>query len=571
MKKIFAVLWAFAVLLAIIIAVSCSKSSSPTSPSEEESYTVTGVVREGNSGLAGVSVLITGKGVNQTATTDSNGAYTFQNLANGTYTITPSKSDYTFKPASATVTISGSNKTDEIFMATKAGSGYTISGVIQESNSGLAGVSVRVTGNGVDQTAITDSNGAYTFGGLANGNYTITPSKSDYTFNPVSIAVTMSGSGRVVETIIATKAGYAITGIIREGDFGLAGVSVRVTGNGVDQTAITDSNGAYTFQNLANGTYTITPSKSDYTFKPASATVTISGSDKALEIIIATKVSSGPHEIPDITFVSIPSGTFQMGDVEGGGYLGEVPVHTVTISSFEMSIYEVTNAQYAVYLNEALSEGDITVFDSNTVLGKGGEYDDRPYWCLYNMTPSYNMNGITYSAGKFGVEPGKENWPAESVSWYGAKAFAQYYGLDLPTEAEWEYACRGGKQYKYGTDDGTISPNKANYGLNIEHSVDVGSYPANPFGLYDMCGNAYEWCNDWYGSYSSSNITDPVGPSSGSYRVLRSGCWWLGGFAEPAESEKLCRSANRHHSGPFNFYGFRVVRRPNGKQYLFEN
>lgn len=155
---------------------------------------------------------------------------------------------------------------------------------------------------------------------------------------------------------------------------------------------------------------------------------------------------------------------------------------------------------------------------------------------------------------------GHENWPVEWVTWYGSKACALYYGLDLPTESEWEYACRGGKQYKYGTDDGTLSTSKANY-TGIIHPVAVGSYPNNPFGLFDMSGNVCEWCHDWYGTYPSGNVNNPTGAPSGSYRVMRGGGWFLDGY---------CRSADRSYNPPdigTISLGFRVVRRISPQNY----
>jgi formylglycine-generating enzyme required for sulfatase activity len=142
------------------------------------------------------------------------------------------------------------------------------------------------------------------------------------------------------------------------------------------------------------------------------------------------------------------------------------------------------------------------------------------------------------------------------VNWYGSKAFSEYYGWDLAREAEWEYACRGGKQYMYGTDDG--SKDKANYWNNgPNHPVNVKSNPKNPFGLYDMSGNVWEWCSDWYGSYSASPTTNPTGAQTGSKRVLRGGGW-------NSSSGSDCRSAVRYIGdlyGRSYGVGFRVVRR----------
>ena len=181
------------------------------------------------------------------------------------------------------------------------------------------------------------------------------------------------------------------------------------------------------------------------------------------------------------------------------------------------------------------------------------------------MSGSYNSDNkcrIRFSNATFSVESGKDNVPVVNVTWYGAKAFAKHYGFDLPTEAEWEYAARGGRQYEYGTDDGTINSSKANYKNNVGHPVNVGSYPANTFGLHDMTGNVWEWCNDGYGSYSSNSQTNPVGPSSDTGRVIRGGYW--GNVANE------CRSTARFGWGIGNdyyFIGFRVVRRSGGVTY----
>jgi formylglycine-generating enzyme required for sulfatase activity len=145
------------------------------------------------------------------------------------------------------------------------------------------------------------------------------------------------------------------------------------------------------------------------------------------------------------------------------------------------------------------------------------------------------------------------------VTWYGAKSFALFYGLDLPTEAEWEYASRSGRQYKYGTDDGTISGEKANYRgtAYLGRPVEVGSYPPNPFGLFDLSGNVWEWCHDFYTVYPEGNVTNPTGAEEGTQRVKRGGCW--------IQNEFSCRSAYRGSHIPNGRdldLGFRVVRRP---------
>jgi len=278
--------------------------------------------------------------------------------------------------------------------------------------------------------------------------------------------------------------------------------------------------------------------------------VTIVGGE-TYDFVVIRKTS----EIHGITFVTIPGGTFQMGDVENAGYSNEKPVHTVTLSGFDMSTTEITNAQYAVYLNEVLASGDIEL-KSGDVYGKTDDWPIERYLDIGYERDSNNKCLINYSNGIFTVTSGKEYWPVVAVTWYGSKAFAQFYGLDLPTEAEWEYACRGGKQYEYGTDDGTINGANANYKRRLESPVEVGSYPANPYGLYDMSGNVWEWSHDWYDDYSSNSVTNPTGALTGSSHVVRGGSW--------DAQDYHCRAARRSFRRPYSrdhCIGFRVVRR----------
>ena len=277
-------------------------------------------------------------------------------------------------------------------------------------------------------------------------------------------------------------------------------------------------------------------------------------------------VSFHQDEGSELNFVTIPGGTFQMGDETDDLLTGCRPVHTVTVSSFEMSKYEITNEQYARYLNDAIAANAITA-TSEIVTGATGEWNGQEYIYLagyyYGEFPDGSSHldtdcKITFSEGSFSVKPGYELWPVTWVTWYGAKAFTDHYGIDLPREAEWEYACRwGNHQYHYGTDDGTLDTSKANYwDSGIYHPMYVGSYPSNPFGLHDMSGNVWEWCADWYGAYSSESVTDPTGAYSGSCRVIRGGDWSYHGY--------FCRSSTRNCYGPgYKDFrrGFRVVRR----------
>jgi formylglycine-generating enzyme required for sulfatase activity len=156
--------------------------------------------------------------------------------------------------------------------------------------------------------------------------------------------------------------------------------------------------------------------------------------------------------------------------------------------------------------------------------------------------------------------------PVEMVSWHDAMKFCQKltereqaagrlpqgYAYTLPTEAQWEYACRAGTtEVRYGNLD-DIAWYAGNSG-NSTHPV--GQKKPNAFGLYDMIGNVSQWCSDWYfETLPGGNVTDPVGPASGSYRVLRGGCW--------GDAPTICRSAGRYANHPAlraSLFGFRLA------------
>jgi len=155
-------------------------------------------------------------------------------------------------------------------------------------------------------------------------------------------------------------------------------------------------------------------------------------------------------------------------------------------------------------------------------------------------------------------------YPVTDVSWNDCKKFKKFIkklnaktsgGYRLPTEAEWEYACRAGTTTAYYFGD-KITPKDANYyDSGIDKPIEVGSYKPNAFGLYDMHGNVFEWCEDWYGDYPEGSVIDPKGPAKGSSRVLRGGSFNV--------DESKDRSSFRNYILlPYRFdgYGFRLAR-----------
>jgi len=245
--------------------------------------------------------------------------------------------------------------------------------------------------------------------------------------------------------------------------------------------------------------------------------------------------------------VFIPAGEFEMGSNDGDG--DEQPIHTVYVDAFYMDKYEVTNAEYAVFLNE---------------MGKHRERDRT--WYKAGAAAAR----IALLGGRYEVREGYENHPVTGVTWYGAMAYARWVGKRLPTEAEWEKAARGGLSgtpYPWGKAEADAT--HANFNWNLGNTVAVGNYPPNGYGLYDMVGNVAEWCLDEYKSsfYSVFPVRNPLSGAEsiqwlldnytgvGSLRVLRGGSWF--------SSASNLRSANRDYGNPKGAYatsGFRCAR-----------
>lgn len=250
----------------------------------------------------------------------------------------------------------------------------------------------------------------------------------------------------------------------------------------------------------------------------------------------------------------IPSGTFMMGSPwsETGGSF-ELQ-YSVTLSAFRISKYEITNAQYATFLN---AKG----------IGSDGKYALGSYPNEKLIDLSSSSWCLKFVANQWVSNTGYENHPVVNVSWYGAKEYATYIGGFLPTEAQWEYACRAGTTTPFNT--GSCLTNlQAKYDWSQQYTncstnstttsplttVAVGSYQSNTWGLYDMHGNVTEWCADWYDYYPTSAQTNPTGASNASFRVIRGG-----GLASQARE---CRSAHRQNGSPNAIdggLGFRVA------------
>lgn len=275
-------------------------------------------------------------------------------------------------------------------------------------------------------------------------------------------------------------------------------------------------------------------------------------------------------DIPGFSFIK--GGTFEMGDVmEDKEYDNEKPVHTVTVSDFYMGKYAVTFDEYDAFCNATKSSKpsdekwgrarrpviNVDWYDAVEYCNWRSEQEgwERVYDIEKRLIDPYNQNKATEDAKRWYVQV---NWNAK--------------GYRLPTEAEWEYAAReGGRKVRFGNGKDIASPLEINfyakedrkkpYSIAGEYrgkTLPVDSFQPNSLDLYDMSGNVWEWCGDWYGETyyaESGNSNNPTGPSAGTYRVVRGGSWLL----NPDD----CRAANRDGFNPTNRYndiGFRLVR-----------
>ena len=245
-----------------------------------------------------------------------------------------------------------------------------------------------------------------------------------------------------------------------------------------------------------------------------------------------------------LEFVLIPAGEFMMGSPKSEGISDERPQHRVRISKpFYMGIYEVTQAEYQKVMRK------------------------NPSWFSSTGRGKERVSGVDTS-----------RFPVERVSWNDAVEFCRKLSVlpaekaagrsyRLPTEAEWEYACRAGTTtpFHFGDSlngkeancDGTNPYGTGTKGSYLQRTTTVGCYRPNAFGLYDMHGNVGEWCQDRYSKeyYANSPLADPRGFAAGFARVLRGGSWSGSAF--------VCRSASRYRNSPDDpryFIGFRVAK-----------
>lgn len=245
------------------------------------------------------------------------------------------------------------------------------------------------------------------------------------------------------------------------------------------------------------------------------------------------------------SMVLISGGSFSMGDTQGVGETWELPVHTVNVNSFYIGKYEVTYSEWLQYMPYANNLGDAYPVQSVSW------YAALKYCNLRSsgegLNPVYSINGST-DPNDWGSVPASNNpdWNTAICNWNAN-------GYRLPTEAEWEFAARAGSDLLYsGSSD--IDAVAWYEGNNTTYAPKpVGGKAANGNGLFDMSGNVWEWCWDWYGDYPNTGQANPHGPASGTLRVGRGGNWDV--------AAQNCRVASRNiNQFPAQTEGFQGLR-----------
>jgi formylglycine-generating enzyme required for sulfatase activity len=484
---------------------------------------------------------------------------TKQFIATGTY------SDSTTQVITTSVTWSSSstgvatisNAAGSNGLATSVATGST---TITATLSGVSGTtSLTVTSATLSSIAVTPTNPS-----IANGTtkqFVATGTYSDNTTQVLTTSVTWSSSSTGVATISNVSGSNGLATSVATGSTtitatlsGVSGTtSLTVTSATLSSIAVTPTNptiangqtklfiatGTYSDSTTSNLTTTVTWTSSNTGYATISNTT---GSNGAANNGLATSVATGSTTITatsgsvsgtttltvsgaiaatttvnGIDFIFVKGGCFQMGDTIVGGHPDELPVHTVCLDDFYIGKYEVTQTQWT----------NVKGSNPSNYTGCGG------------------------------------NCPVELVSWNDIQSYLTTLNgssdgkYSLPTEAQWEYACRSGGQsqlYSGGSNVDLVAWYSSNSG-NTTHLE--GTKSANGLGIYDMSGNVWEWVQDWYAAYSSVTSNNPVNNTSGSARVVRGGCW--GNDAEFTRCARRLGSTPDYRNASL---GFRLMRTP---------
>jgi formylglycine-generating enzyme required for sulfatase activity len=436
---------------------------------------------------------------------------TFTNLtADGSSTVTTTKLTLTFDKD-----ITDLNAAD---IALDGGSTRAVKGSLTRTGTGVYELAVSgITRGGSVTVAVSqiDYN-------ITGGPKTATIYRYILDIAAVFTNLTAGGSAKVTTTKLTLTFDKDITGL-NAADITLDSGSTGAVKGNLTRTRTTGVYELAVAGITAGGSVSVAVSKSGYTITGKSGD-TITGSAKTVTVY---------HYTANIEMVRIPGGSFQMGNPDTSvGNSDERPVHTVTLTGFYMGKYPVTQEQYQAEMGalpSLLPKSAYGVGDNHPVYYVS--WYDAIVFCnklsiAEGLIPAYRISGSTNPADWGNIPTSLNN------TWNAAEIVSGSSGYRLPTEAQWEYAAKGGNgtpgNYTYSGSDtvGDVAWYSSNSNLM---SHEIGKKQPNSLGIYDMSGNVWEWCWDWWGNYPNPSIAiaqrDPAGPASGSNRVLRGGSW----------------------------------------------
>lgn len=383
---------------------------------------------------------------------------------------------------------------------------------------------VNISTDPVSKSTTTDQYGKFELIDINPGNYKVRAEKSGYLAETKDVVVKDTSQVQILLRNLIT-----ISGKIIDDSTGNSIDNVLISIPAFSYQTITKSDGSYTFNNVPVGLNIVYLKRNGYSYTHKELYVKINettGYDLSLS------------KLSDIQMVQVEGGKFKMGDTFGDGNFNEKPAHDVTLTSFLISMYEVTQKQWI----ETMGTNSSKFWGENLPV-ESVSWTDAIQFCnsrseLEGLKPCYTISGNSITCD------------------FSAN------GYRLPTEAEWEYAARGGKNsgnYKYS---GSIDPKDVAWFYNNSNNIThpVGTKKANEVGIYDMSGNVWEFCWDYYSDtyYSVSPLIDPLGPSQGESRSLRGGSW----TDDMVFNKVYYRSYYGQRQRGTNV-GFRIVRRIN--------
>jgi len=445
------------------------------------------------------------------------------------------------------LTFWGCSKKDPVSVATTG----TISGVVTDSTNSTAIAGTSIVTNPATSSVTANTTGQFSITGVNPGTYTLTASNSGYNNKSISVTVTAGNTAIANITLMPGAPGNNAPNTPNSPSPYDASTGQSIAT--ILSWVCTDPDAGDT---LKYDVYfgTTNPPAALVSSNQSAASFDRSGLVKSTtyywKITARDKHGSttdGPvwqFTTTSIEWISIPAGNFTMGSLPGDPYAqtDELPQHIVYLDAYQISKYEITNSQYKAFMD-------------------AGGYSNIDYWTtegwtwrtIYNVTEPAYWTAESYNSGM-----AFPNHPVVGVSWYEANAFCNWAGVHLPTEAQWEKAARytDARYYPWGS---TWDGSKCNSSDNTPPDTFALSSPvgfflagASDYGVYDMAGNASEWCNDWYVSYPGSSSPFDY---TGSSRVLRS--------ASFGSHDNNCRSANRTQfptSDRYVYTGFRPAK-----------